>query len=57
MIVTKSIDLRSNKDCLKHVEIAQNNKMVHKGIKGRAYLSKWINIPKSIYFDKMHMVD
>ena len=53
----KAINLRTNKIYNEQVEIAVENGCTYQGIKGEAYLAKWIKVPRGIYFDKMHTSD
>ena len=55
--ITKMINMRSINDYLMQVEIAEDSNETYKGIKGNTYLANWIEIPRNVYLDKMHMVD
>ena len=53
----QSIKLRSNKTYNEQVLQAVSSGRTYFGIKGYSYLSEWIEIPRMVLYDKMHLTD
>ena len=53
----QSINLRSKRIYNEQVLQAMESHQTCKGIKGYSYLSEWVDIPRMVIYDKMHMTD
>jgi hypothetical protein len=51
----ETYDLRSDELRLDQVKKSLKNKTPYQGVKGKAYLSKFLKIPNAIFLDSMHL--